>query len=111
MAGNVVELTDDQFEADVKTSDTPYLVDFWAPWCGPCRMITPVIEELATEMAGQVKFGKINIDDHQRTAEQFGVMSIPTLLVLKGGEVVERITGAYPKAQIKAHLDKHLTTA
>lgn len=105
MAGNVTEFTDDNFQSDVLNSDQPVLVDFWAPWCGPCRMIAPMIEELAGEYAGSVKVGKINIDDSPQMAQKFSVNSIPTLMVFKGGEPVETFVGVQPKNRLQRALD------
>lgn len=105
MAGNVTEFTDDNFHSDVLNSDQPVLVDFWAPWCGPCRMIAPMIEELAGEYAGTVKIGKLNIDDSPQMAQKFGVNSIPTLMVFKGGEPVETFVGVQPKNRVQHALD------
>lgn len=105
MAGNVVELTDTNFQSEVLSSSEPVLVDFWAPWCGPCRMIAPLVEELATEYKGSVKVGKLNIDDSPQAAGEYGVNSIPTLMVFKGGEVVERLVGVQPKNRVQAALD------
>jgi len=106
MAENVLDLTDGNFQSEVIDSSQPVLVDFWAPWCGPCRMIAPVVEELATDFAGKVKVGKINIDDSPQTAETYGVSSIPTLMVFKGGEVVERFVGVQPKGRLEAALNE-----
>jgi thioredoxin 1 len=105
MAGNVHELTDSNFDTEVLQSGEPVLVDFWAPWCGPCRAIAPVIEQLATEYQGSVKFGKLNIDDSPSAAGNYGVSSIPTLMIFKGGEVVDRLVGVQPKGRLQAALD------
>ena len=108
MAQGVMELSDAAFESEVVESKMPVLVDFWAPWCGPCRMITPVVEELAKEMEGKVKFTKVNVDDCQAVAAKFGIMSIPTLLVFKGGQVVNQHVGALSKSALKGMLEKSL---
>ena len=105
MAGNVTEFTDSNFQNEVLDSNDPVLVDFWAPWCGPCRMIAPLVEELATEYKGTVKIGKINIDDSPSAATQYGVSSIPTLMIFKGGEVVDRFVGVQPKSRLQAALE------
>lgn len=102
---NVTEFTDNNFDAEVLKSDQPVLVDFWAPWCGPCRMIAPVVEELAGEYSGAAKIGKLNIDESPKAAQSYGVSSIPTLLVFKGGEVVDRFVGVQPKARLQEALD------
>src|SRR5215813_10804981 len=102
---NVTEFTDSSFQGDVLKSDQPVLVDFWAPWCGPCRMIAPLIEELAGEYSGKVKVGKVNVDDSPQAAGQFGVSSIPTLMIFKGGEVVDRFVGVQPKSRLQQALD------
>ena len=102
---HVADLTDDNFDAEVIKSDIPVLVDFWAPWCGPCRMIAPMVEELASENAGSIKVGKLNIDDSPGAAQNYGVSSIPTLMVFKSGEVVERLVGLQPKNRLQEALD------
>jgi thioredoxin 1 len=101
-----MQLTDSNFEAEVLKSDIPVLVDFWAPWCGPCRAIAPVIEELAQEYAGQVKIVKMNVDENPTTPGKYGIRAIPTLILFKGGEVVEQITGAVSKASLKQMINE-----
>ncbi len=101
----VIEFTENNFDQEVLKSPVPVLVDFWAPWCGPCRMIAPVVEELASEYAGSVKVGKMNVDDSQNVAARYGVSSIPTLMIFKGGDVVERFVGVQPKARLQEALD------
>jgi thioredoxin 1 len=108
MAGNTQEITDVNFSESVMQSQVPVLVDFWAEWCGPCRMIAPTVETLASEYEGKLTVGKLNIDDNPATAAQFGVRSIPTLLLFKGGEVVETVVGLADKARLQAVIDKHL---
>jgi thioredoxin 1 len=108
MSNSVIEITDATFDTEVKQAAGPVLVDFWAPWCGPCRMVAPVVEDLAAEMAGKVKFCKVNVDENQAIASQFGIMSIPALLVFKGGSLVNQHTGALPKAALKSLLEKSL---
>ena len=93
-----VTITDDNFETEVVNSELPVLIDFWAAWCGPCRMIAPIVEELAVEYDGKVKVGKLDVDQNQQTAIKFGVRSIPTVLLLKNGEVKDTIIGAVPKS-------------
>jgi thioredoxin 1 len=102
----IVNLTRDNFEAEVLKSATPMLVDFWAEWCGPCKMIGPVLDELAGEYQGKVKIGKVNVDENQELAAQFKVNAIPTLLVFKGGQVAEQMVGAKSKRDLKASLDR-----
>ncbi len=104
----VEQLTDATFEADVLEKSGVVLVDFWAPWCGPCRMVGPIIDDLAQEYAGRATIAKLNVDDNQQTAVRYGVMSIPTMLIFKDGKPVDKIMGAVPKQIIAATLDKHL---
>jgi len=107
MAGvDVMNIGDSEFKKEVLDSQQPVLVDFWATWCAPCRAIAPAVEELATQFKGKVKVAKINIDDNQDTPQQYGVRSIPTLLLFKGGRVVEQIVGAVPKARLEDALKK-----
>jgi len=103
-----LEFTDLNFDTEVLKSDVPVLIDFWAVWCGPCRLIAPVIEELAGEYQGKAKIGKLDVDNNQQSAINYGVRSIPTLLIFKGGKVVDTIIGAVPKANIVQKLNSHL---
>jgi len=102
------DVSDGTWDSEVLTGDKLVLVDFWAPWCGPCRMVAPIVEELADEYAGQVEFRKLNTDDNPRTAAKYGIRSIPTLLVFKGGEQVGQIIGFRPKGDLKKRLDEAL---
>jgi thioredoxin 1 len=108
MAGTVTEVTDNNFQAEVIESDVPVLVDFWAPWCGPCRRVSPVVEEIAKERANDLKVVKMNIDENQDTAVAFNVMSIPTLMLFRHGEVAKTVIGAYPKRKIEQELEPAL---
>lgn len=103
---NLMEFTDDNF-ADETRNDL-VLVDFWAPWCMPCRMVGPIVEDLAKEYAGKVKVGKLNVDDHQRVAQEFRVMSIPTVILFKDGQAIEMMIGAQPKSAYVTRLSKHV---
>ncbi len=104
----VLHINDADFESIVVNSDIPVLLDFWAPWCGPCKMIAPVLDELAPEFAGKVKIVKMNVDDNQTTPAQFGVRSIPTLLLIKNGQVVATQVGALPKTQLANFINQYI---
>ena len=104
----VLHINDADFESIVVNSDIPVLLDFWAPWCGPCKMIAPVLDELAPEFAGKVKIVKMNVDDNQTTPARFGVRSIPTLLLIKNGQVVATQVGALPKTQLASFINQHI---
>lgn len=101
---NALEVNVNTFDAEVLQSAVPVLVDYWAPWCGPCRMIAPTLDAIAQELAGKVKIVKVNVDENQALAMKFGVMSIPTLIIFKGGQQVDRIVGAVPREEILKHL-------
>jgi thioredoxin 1 len=103
---DIQAVTDDTFHAEVMQSNIPVLIDFWAPWCGPCRAVGPVVEQLAGEYKGRLKIVKMNVDDNPKTPAQFGVRGIPNLIVFKGGEVQEQIVGAVPKAQLVKAIDR-----
>ena len=106
--GAITEVTDDNFQAEVIESDTPVLVDFWAPWCGPCRIVRPVLEQIAAERGDDLKVVKLNVDENQQTAMQFEILSIPTLILFKDGTVAKKVIGAYPKPKLEAELEPAL---
>jgi len=104
----VMEINETNFEQEVKKSDTPVLVDFWATWCGPCRMIAPFVEEASENYQGKLKVGKVDVDDNQRLAAQYSIMSIPAVIIFKNGEVADQINGAVPKKVLFDRIDKVL---
>ena len=108
MGANVLKFTDSNFDAEVVKSGTPVLVDFWAEWCGPCRLMGPILDELAPAYAGKLKIGKVNVDESQDTPSQFGIMNIPTMILFKGGKEADRIIGAMSKADLQKKIDKAL---
>ncbi len=108
MAGNLLELTNETFDEEVGASDLPLIVDFWAEWCGPCRMVAPVLEQIAVENAGKLRLAKLNVDDAPAVAQRFGIMSIPTLMVFKDGVAKKRIVGAKGKGQLLEDLAEFL---
>jgi thioredoxin 1 len=105
---NALEVTDSTFEQEVKKSDTPVLVDFWAPWCGPCRKLSPIIDEISAEFDGKIKVVKVNTDENLRTAQEYSISGIPSILIFKNGEAVERLVGLMQKTQIINNIEKHL---
>jgi thioredoxin 1 len=108
VSNNIYTISDDSFDSDVLKADVPVLVDYWAEWCGPCKMITPILEEIATEYDGRVKVAKLNIDDNPNTPPKFGIRGIPTLMLFKNGEVEATKVGALSKSQLTAFLDQNI---
>jgi thioredoxin 1 len=108
MSEKIANLTTESFKSAVNSSATPVLVDFWAPWCGPCKAIAPILEELATEMNGKLTIAKVNIDENDAIAAEFGVRAIPTMILFKGGQVAETLVGMMPKAALKAKIATHV---
>jgi thioredoxin 1 len=108
MANTTVAITDDSFEADVLNSDIPVVVDYWAEWCGPCKMIGPILEELASEFGDKVKIAKLNIDENQSTPPKYGIRGIPTLMIFKNGEVADQKVGAMSKSQLEAFIQENI---
>jgi thioredoxin 1 len=108
MSEKIANLTTESFKSAITSAATPILVDFWAPCCGPCKAIAPVLEELATELDGKLKIAKVNIDEHDSIATEYGVRAIPTMILFKGGKVVETLVGMLPKAALKAKIATHV---
>jgi thioredoxin len=110
MAGNLIDVTDNNFQAEVLESEKPVLVDFWAPWCGPCRVVAPVLEEIASER-DDLRIVQLNVDENQQTAANFEVLSIPTMILFKNGQVAKKVIGAYPKKRLESELESELSAA
>ncbi len=108
MGAKTIEVSGEEFQSEVLQSSTPVLVDFWAEWCGPCKMIAPIVDEIATEYEGKLRVAKVDADENQEILMNYGIMSIPTLILFKGGDAVERITGFKPKGKIVSKLASHI---
>ena len=108
MSEKIANLTAESFKSTITSASTPVLVDFWAPWCGPCKAIAPILEEIATEFDGKLKVTKVNIDENETIAAEYGVRAIPTMILFKGGQVAETLVGMMPKAALKAKLATHV---
>ena len=107
-SGNIVEVNDSTFESEVLKSNTPVLVDFWAPWCGPCKQLGPIIENISNSYSGRIKIGRLNVDENHQTTMKYGIRSIPTLIVFKNGEALEQVIGLVPDSEIRRLLEKAL---
>ena len=107
-SAGILDLNDSTFESEVLKSESPVLVDFWAPWCGPCRILAPVVEEIANSYTGRIKVGRLNVDDNQETTMQYSIRSIPTLMLFKNGKALDQIIGAVPKSEIEKMVKKAL---
>ncbi len=109
MSEKITILTDENFEQEVVQSDGPVVIDFWAPWCAPCKAIAPIMDALSEEYAGKVKFAKLNVDDNNASAVKFEIRSIPTIMIFRNGQILDQIVGAVPKESVKKLIDKHLS--
>ena len=107
VADNIVQVSDDNFESEVLKSSVPVLIDFWAPWCGPCKLVSPMIDQLAIELRGKVVFGKLNVDENPTVANIFGIQSIPTLIIFRNGEAIDGLMGAIPKQQLISTISRY----
>jgi len=107
---NVIEIQEDRFEVEILKSEIPVVVDFWAPWCGPCRMMAPVLEATAVKFAGRVKFAKLNTDENARTAQSYGIMAIPTMMIFRDGREIDRLVGAISSSELEARLQPLIPT-
>jgi len=108
MSDNVLELTDETYKTEIESASVPLVIDIWAPWCGPCRMVGPIVEQLGDEFAGRIRVGKLNIDENQNAAAEFGIQAIPTILFFSDGQLVDRVVGAQGKEALKAKIESLL---